>query len=207
MKKHIVSFLFAFLFIFSSVGSVGAANANIPDFSDQDIAVVREAYSDKYNGEALLTMVLEGKITDDPFTDIQIEHQTSENIEVTTVTINELVERQVDEQRNIVSESYIKTSVSSVTAWELSNSGPYASGGSGFTFTVKINYSVIVSNDVNYYKVTKSSTLLSNYYGRIEFKQLDVLCGASGDAYTSSLSRVGYRSESSTWNRYYPTIT
>lgn len=36
MKKHIVSFLFAFLFIFSSVGSVGAASADIPDFSDQD---------------------------------------------------------------------------------------------------------------------------------------------------------------------------
>ncbi|MGM9670157.1 MAG: hypothetical protein ACI3XD_01085 [Oscillospiraceae bacterium] len=189
MKKLISVFLSTAIFISCVAFPTYAANT-----PNGIVISTRETNIDKYDNDTLMEKVLDGSISEDEFTKIDIQHAEDADGKVTTITIKELKERRIEQGKTV--ESYVQQTSSTKSAGNREGSDTYASGVNSFTLTFKLLYDRIPYQDGALYKITQMQGSYSNVAGRLVFPKLFLYCSSGFDAYASSNVRYGYNRES-----------
>lgn len=156
----------------------------------------RCTYIEQYDSDILAKKVMDGSITEDEFTKIDIKNESEVDAEITSITIRELKERRIEEGRII--ETFLQQTSSTRSSGYSNNATPYQSGQNSFTLNYKIQYDRISYKDGYLYKITKMEGSYTNVVGRLTFAKLVLYCSASPDAYYSTTQRHGYYSENAT---------
>ena len=169
--------------------------------------ISRSTYIEQYSEAELFDMVVQGKISENEFTKLEVARTPDADGEVIEVSITELKERRNIDNTSI--ESFNKKIIANKIIYDNTSKAAGSTSTSlwyktNFLLTITVDFDRLAYLHGSLYKLTKYSAKISNVSGRLEFPKLEMYCACSGDAFSSATTRVGYKGENSSWAKKNP---